>query len=52
MNKDIEVEQILIKIADIIAAILQFPEQVILVVSIYIPGGNAQALQDTHNALH
>jgi exonuclease III len=48
----VEVEQIPIKIADMTAAILWLPEQVILVISVYVPGGNAQALQDTYNALH
>jgi hypothetical protein len=52
VNKDVEAEQVPIKIADMIAAILRLPEQVILVVSVYIPGGDAQALQDTRNALH
>ncbi|KAM5527585.1 zinc knuckle [Fusarium oxysporum f. sp. phaseoli] len=33
------------------AAILRFPERLVLIVSVYVPGGDAQALQHTCNAL-
>ncbi|KAF4332053.1 reverse transcriptase, partial [Fusarium beomiforme] len=36
---------------DMTAAILRLPERLVLVVSVYVPGGDAQALQDTCNAL-
>ena len=51
VNKDVEAEQVPIKTADMTAAILRLPERVILVVSVYVPGGDAQALQDTRNTL-
>ncbi|KAI7759593.1 hypothetical protein LZL87_013994 [Fusarium oxysporum] len=52
VNKDVEAEQIPIETADMTAAILRLPERLVLVISVYMPGGDAQALQDTCNALH
>jgi hypothetical protein len=51
VNKDVEAEQIPIEIADITAAILRLPQRLVLVVSVYVPGGDAQALHNTCNAL-
>ncbi|PNP51511.1 hypothetical protein FNYG_15897 [Fusarium nygamai] len=51
VNKDIEAEQIPIKTADMTAAILRLPERLVLVVSVYVPGRDDQALQDTCNLL-
>ncbi|KAF4449863.1 reverse transcriptase [Fusarium austroafricanum] len=38
--------------ADMTAAILRSPERLVLIVSVYVPGGDAKALQHTCNALH
>lgn len=46
-----EAEQIPIETADMTAAILRLPERLVLVVSVYVLGGDVQALQDTSNAL-
>jgi exonuclease III len=51
VNKNIEAEQIPIKTADMTAAILRLPERLVLVVSVYVPGRDDQALQDTCNLL-
>ena len=51
VNKDVEAEQVPTGSADMTAAVLQLPERLILVVSVYVPGGDAQALQDICNAL-
>ncbi|RKK07073.1 hypothetical protein BFJ65_g18238 [Fusarium oxysporum f. sp. cepae] len=51
VNKDVEAEQIPIETADMTAAILRLPERLVLVVSVYVPGGDTQALQGTCNAL-
>lgn len=51
VNKDVEAEQVPTGSADMTAAVLQLPERLILVVSVYVPGGDAQALQDVCNAL-
>jgi hypothetical protein len=51
INKDIEAEQMAIPSPDITAAIIRLPEQSILVVSVYIPGLDAQVLQDIYNSL-
>jgi hypothetical protein len=51
VNKDVEAEQIPIETADMTAVILRLPERLALIVSAYVPGGDAQALQDTCNAL-
>ncbi|KAF5235112.1 hypothetical protein FAUST_7284 [Fusarium austroamericanum] len=51
VNKNIEAEQIPMKTADMTAAILRLPERLILVVSVYVPERDDQALQDTCNLL-
>jgi exonuclease III len=51
VNKDVEAEQIPIETADMTAVILRLPKRLALIVSVYVPGGDAQALQDTCNAL-
>jgi exonuclease III len=51
VNKDVEAEQIPIETADMTAAILRLPERLVLVVSVYVPGGDTQALQGTCNTL-
>jgi hypothetical protein len=51
VNRDVEAEQIPIETADMTAAILRLPERLVLVVSVYVPGGDAQTLQGTCNDL-
>src|SRR5258706_4875561 len=51
ISKDGEAEQVAIPSPDITAAIIRLPEQSILVASVYVPGIDAQALQDTCNSL-
>lgn len=46
-----EAEQLPLVTPDMTAAIIHLPERLILVVSTYVPGGDAQALQDTCNTL-
>jgi ribonuclease HI/exonuclease III len=51
INKDVEAEQVAVPSPDITAAIIRLPERSILVVSVYVPGLDTQALQDTCNSL-
>jgi exonuclease III len=51
VNKDVEAEQIPIELPDMTAAVLRLPERLVLVVSTYVPGGDAQALRDTCDTL-
>ena len=51
VNKDVEAEQIAIQSPDMTAAIIQLPERWVLVVSVYVPGVDPQALRDTCNNL-
>ena len=51
INKDVEAEQVVIPSPDMMAAIIRLPERLILVVSVYVPGVDAQALQDAYNNL-
>jgi len=51
INKDVDAEQVAIPSPDITAAIIRLPERSILVASVYVPGIDAQALQDTCNNL-
>ena len=52
MRRELEAEQVQIKSPDLTAAIIQLHERQVLVVSVYIPGGDSQALQDTCNKLN
>ena len=47
MSREVEAEQVLIESLDIIAAVIQLPDRLVFMASIYVPGGDAQALQDT-----
>ena len=47
MNKDMEAKQVPIQSPDMTAAVIRLPDQLILVASVYVPGGDYQALQDT-----
>lgn len=51
VNKNVEAEQIPIESPDTTAAVIRLPERLVLVVSTYVPGGDAQALRDTCNIL-
>jgi ribonuclease HI len=51
VNKGVEAEQVPIESPDMTAAVLRLPERLVLVVSVYVPGGDAQALQDTCDTL-
>ncbi|EXM15014.1 hypothetical protein FOTG_16631 [Fusarium oxysporum f. sp. vasinfectum 25433] len=44
VNKDVEAEQIPIQTADMTAAILRLPKRLVLVVSVYVPGRDDEAL--------
>jgi len=47
VNKDMEMEQVPIESPDITAVVIRLPERLVLVVSVYVPGGDPQALRDT-----
>jgi hypothetical protein len=47
VNKEVEAEQIPVESPDMTAAVIRLPERRILVVSVYVPGGDTQALRDT-----
>ena len=47
VNKEVKAEQVLIESPDITAALIRLPGRLILVASVYVPGGDAQALRDT-----
>ena len=51
IRKDLEAEQIPIASPDLTAAVLRLPERQILIVSVYVEGGNVQALAETCNML-
>jgi ribonuclease HI/exonuclease III len=51
VNKDIEAEQIPIECPDMTAAIIRLPGRRVLVVSVYVPCADAQALRDSCNHL-
>ncbi|EAQ90174.1 hypothetical protein CHGG_06793 [Chaetomium globosum CBS 148.51] len=47
VNKTVEAEQVVVDSQDITAAAIRLPERVVLVASVYVPGGDAEALKDT-----
>jgi ribonuclease HI/exonuclease III len=47
VNKDVEAEQVPVQSPDITAAVVRLPDRLVLVASVYVPGGDPQALQDT-----
>ena len=51
VSKDAEAEQVRIESPDLTAAIVRLNERRVLVVSVYIPGGDRQALHDACNKL-
>jgi exonuclease III len=46
VNKDTEAEQVPIESPDITAAIVRLPGRLVLVASVYVPGGDTQALRN------
>ncbi|RFU31201.1 hypothetical protein B7463_g5127, partial [Scytalidium lignicola] len=46
VNKEVEAEQVPIESPDITAAVIQFPGRLVLVASVYVPGGDVAALRD------
>lgn len=52
VSREVEAEQVRIESPDLTAAIIRLHERRVLVVSVYIPGGDPQALQDTCNKLN
>lgn len=51
VNKEVEAEQVRIESPDMTAAIVRLHERQTLVVSVYIPGGDPQALRESCNML-
>jgi len=47
VNKEVEAEQVRIESPDITAAVVRLPDRLILVTSVYVPGGDPQALRVT-----
>ena len=52
VNKEVEAEQVQIESPDMTAVIIWLPECKVLVVSVYVPGVDPQALRDSCNNLH
>lgn len=50
-NKEVEAEQVRIEPPDMTAAVVRLPDRMILVVSVYAPGGDPQALRETCDSL-
>jgi hypothetical protein len=51
INKEIEVEQVLIESLDLMAAVIRLPKWLIFIASVYVEGGNALALDNICNHL-
>ena len=51
VNKEVEAEQVQIESPDTTAAVVRLPDRLILVVSVYVPGGDPRALQETCDCL-
>lgn len=47
VRKDVEAEQVLIESPDLTAAVIRLPERLIFMASVYVEGGDTQALRDT-----
>jgi len=47
INKEVEAEQVRIESPDMTAAVVRLPDRRILVVSVYVPGDDPQALRET-----
>ncbi|XP_024085711.1 uncharacterized protein LOC106673500, partial [Cimex lectularius] len=51
VRKDVEAEQVPIGSPDLTAAVVRLPERLIFMASVYVEGGDAQALRDTYSSL-
>ena len=47
VRKDLEVEQVAVALSGLTAAVLRLSDRVILVVSVYVPGNDTEALLKT-----
>ncbi|KAJ0134411.1 hypothetical protein HZ326_22527 [Fusarium oxysporum f. sp. albedinis] len=47
VNKEMEAEQVSVESLDVTAAVIRLLERLVFMASVYVPGGDAQALQDT-----
>jgi hypothetical protein len=47
VRKDVEAEQVPIKSPDLTAVVIRLPERLIFMASVYVEGGDTQALRDT-----
>ncbi|RKK50681.1 hypothetical protein BFJ69_g18028, partial [Fusarium oxysporum] len=47
VSREVEAEQVSIEYPDVTAAVIRLPDRLVFTASVYIPGGDAQALQDT-----
>lgn len=52
MNKYVEAEQVSVDSPDITAAIVRFSDRVVLVASVYVPGGDARAMKEACENIH
>ncbi|KAG6979443.1 putative RNA-directed DNA polymerase from transposon X-element [Fusarium oxysporum f. sp. conglutinans] len=46
-GKEVAAEQVSIESPDVTAAVIRLPDRLVFTASVYVPGGDAQALQDT-----
>ena len=51
VNKEVEAEQVPIQSPDITAAVIRLPDRLVLVASVYVPGGDPRALREACNNL-
>ncbi|SCO54574.1 related to reverse transcriptase [Fusarium fujikuroi] len=51
VNREVEAEQVPIESPDVTAAVLRLPDRLVFTASVYVPGGDAQALRDTCSKL-
>ncbi|GKU14944.1 unnamed protein product, partial [Fusarium langsethiae] len=51
VNKEVEAEQVSVESPDVTAAVIRLPGRLVFTASVYVPGGDAQALQDTCSKL-
>ncbi|GKU15961.1 unnamed protein product, partial [Fusarium langsethiae] len=47
VSKEVEAEQVPIDSPDVTAAVVRLPDRLVFTASVYVPGGDTQALQDT-----
>ncbi|TVY62542.1 Retrovirus-related Pol polyprotein from type-1 retrotransposable element R1 [Fusarium oxysporum f. sp. cubense] len=47
VSREVEAEQVSIESPDVTAAVIRLPDRLVFMASVYVPGGDAQALQDT-----